>query len=184
MTVPVYDALSASGRTALTDERDRLHSKLASLNAERLKQEAALSEILSQVSSCETAIVAISNLLGDGPAPSASQEPSATVEFDDSGTSGDSIIEAVAAVFAENRNEPLHYRRLTELLLLRGVTLGGKDAAATLLSTITNARYSDRFSRFARGTYRLSAAPPSNVSQPIEKKLRKSRRRRRAKRST
>ena len=183
MNVPVYEALSQSGRSALADERDKIHVKLTSLNDERKRQETALAETMSRISSCEAAIIALTRLLG-GNDLVAEQKPLSHVAVDGPRSVGDSIIEAVVAIFTEGGNQPLHYRRLTERVLLRGVTLGGKDAAGTLLSVITNARYSDRFERAARGTYRLAPGPLASPAPPIEVKFRKSRRRRRAKRNT
>lgn len=178
----VYNALSANGRAALADEREQLHSKLASLFEERDERQRALEETTAQIASCENAIVAISQLLGDEQT-SAGVSRATVDESERPKATGDSIIEAVCAVFTENGNAPLHYRALTDLVLDRGVALGGKDAAGTLLSILTNARYSDRFERSARGTYRLASSSQTGDAGK-EKKLRKSRRRRRVRRST
>ena len=180
MSSGVYDPLSPGGRSALAEERSRLQQALELLGDQRTKHEAALAETVNKILGCEAAISAISRLLGDEPSVPAA---SSAIALDEPRTAGDSIIEAVVAVFQENQNEALHYRILTNRVLARGVTLGGKDAAGTLLSIITNARYSDRFERSARGTYRLATPSSSDAAPATAKKLRKSRRRRRAKRS-
>jgi hypothetical protein len=175
MAGAVYETLSAIGRAALSDERDLLNERLGALRGERSRYEAELKEIDRQIAACTTAIEALSTLLGVVPQTVAS--PRSEVP---SGASGDSIIDAVGAAFGDRGNQPLHYRELAQILIDRGIVLGGKDPAGTLLSIITNARYSNRFERCARGTYR----PVSGEAATPSTKLRKSRRRRRAKRST
>ncbi len=180
----VYNALSQNGRLALAEEREQLRSKLASLFQERTERQRALEETSSLIAICENALVAISNLLGDAQAAaSIGISPMTVDESESPKATGDSIIEAVCAVFTENDNAPLHYRALTDLVLDRGVALGGKDAAGTLLSILTNARYSYRFERSARGTYHLASSSQTGEADKV-KKTRKSRRRRRVKRST
>lgn len=170
----VYEELSTHGRAALADERDRLTERLETLLVERSRREAELSELGQQIAACGATIDALSGLLGlerhKTPASSPDAIPKAP---------GDSIIDAVSAAFSERGNTPIHYRELTRLVLERGIVLGGKDPAGTLLSILTNARYSDRFERCARGTYR----PLSSEAGSPTTKLRKSRRRRRTKRS-
>lgn len=173
----VYEALSPVGRAALVDERDRLDLRLAALREERAERESALAEVDEKISHCVAAMDALSGILGVDqrleirtPAPDAPQFKAP----------GDSIIETVSAVFSERGNKPLHYRELAHLVAERGIVLGGKDSAGTLLSILTNARYADRFERCARGTYR----PVDIEARTPPTKLRKSRRRRRVRRSS
>lgn len=79
-------------------------------------------------------------------------------------------------VFAHlsDAGQPIHYKVLSQQLLSKGVTIPGRDPAATLLSQI----YRDaRFKRFGRGTYGLASWKSTKTS----KKRRRSRRERKRK---
>lgn len=180
MTSPVYEALSPDGRTALAEEARRLEERLHALNLERVERERLLEETIVQIGNCDSALRTLSGLLGIEHGANASVASANRSE--QPRTAGDSIVEAITDAFTERGNAALHYRDLAELLVARGVTLGGKDAAGTLLAILTNARYCERFKRCGRGTYMLADATSAGNVSPKPTKLRKTRRRRRARR--
>ena len=55
--------------------------------------------------------------------------------------------------YLQKTGEPTHYRRIYEALAERGLVVGGKDPANTLLARYFN---DSRLQRVARGTYALS----------------------------
>ena len=175
--------LSSEARAALALELRRLEGRLSVLSEERQVIEAALARTDAQIEACHDTMGGILGLIGgavvdakheeeSGPAPILNQSGHRNV--------GESIIDAVAAVFAERECEPMHYRELADVLASRGVTLGGKNSAGTLLAVLTNSKYSGRFERCGRGIYRPVTSEHFTVAVPKEKP-RKSRRRRRIK---
>jgi len=170
------------------EQRERLEAK-------RDLHRLALDDIESEIRSLVEAMNALSTLVGApsvAPKDNAAQSPEM---IERTSGSREGIAEAIDAVFAAHNASELHYKLLSELLQQRGVALGGKDPAATLLSFITNAKYANRYERCGRGTYRLatqvdgeqkeikgSPGLPAAVKKAAP--LRKSRRRRRVRRES
>ena len=186
--------LSPDARKALQLELERLQNERDRLREESNHRRAALTQIEAELQHIIEAIQSLSLLLGS---PLGAQANAETFLESRSGAlpivSRPGIAEAIDAVFASNNGGELHYKKLSALLQERGVALGGKDPAATLLAFITNAKYASRYVRCGRGTYRLADPiraeinpTPTDVREPkaspVTRPLRKSRRRRRIQR--
>jgi hypothetical protein len=76
------------------------------------------------------------------------------------------IADGVYAVLQE-RGVPVHYSELTKEVLLRGVEIGGKNPANTLLAHLSR---DDRFYRPGRGTYALKEWSPNAKSVGVRRK--------------
>jgi hypothetical protein len=193
MSRRLSEFLSADARGALHLELARLQEQKERLEAERDRHRVALDELENELHSLVEAMRTLSSLVGGLTAPPTDNVSQGAAVIERTSGSREGIAEAIDAVFAAHEASELHYKLLSELLQQRGVTLGGKDPAATLLSFITNAKYANRYERCGRGTYRLAtqhnaetkatddtAGRPGTVKETVP--LRKSRRRRRVRR--
>ena len=126
---------------------------------------------------CKT-IEAFKLLLAARPAPPVVDPPEArsesatlTIESKPADSLAEHILETLASV-----GKPQHYRDLTAAIKLKGVAVGGRDPAATILSILLNKRYGHRFSRVGRGIYDLAESKDGTERVRLKSSKRRKRR--------
>jgi hypothetical protein len=93
-------------------------------------------------------------------------EEAEVVQFPAPAAGGTPISETAYAILTERR-EPLHYQPLTRAVQDRGIAIGGKNPANTLLAHLSR---DERFYRPSRGTYALREWNPRARSVGVRRK--------------
>lgn len=119
-------------RKSLIDERDRLQSEIDQLRQELASKEQRLHHVLALLSN----------------EPIAGERPPRRARPCSASTPTAQLLDMAEAILRERNSEPMHYRDLTDEIKQRGGVIGGKDAAASLVSRMTQ----DKAQRFIRPT--------------------------------
>lgn len=117
---------------SLIGERDRLQPEIDHLRQELASKEQRLHHVLALLSNEPIA----------GESPPRRARPRSGV------TPTAQLLDMTEAILRERDSEPMHYRDLTDEIRQRGGVIGGKDAAASLVSRMTQ----DKAQRFIRPT--------------------------------
>lgn len=147
---------------------DELLAKHKQVRGELDKDQRAAQELQARAAQRKRALDAIEELIRIEGAelPDAN---AAVVQFPTPagvGAAATPISETAHAVLDE-RHEPMHYQPLTREVQARGIAIGGKNPANTLLAHLSR---DDRFYRPSRGTYALRAWNPKAKSVGVRRK--------------
>lgn len=121
-------------------------------------------ELMAAVAAKKRALEALEELIrlegGDVP-----EQESPVVPFPSRGTT--TPIGETAYAVLNDAGEPMHYQPLTREVQARGIAIGGKNPANTLLAHLSR---DDRFYRPSRGTYALREWNPKAKSVGVRRK--------------
>lgn len=143
-----------------------LRARLKQLQGEADRESRRLQELTSSIATKKRAIQAIEELLRIEDGPPEEQPATITAFPTPPGRGVSAIAETVVKVLTE-RGTPMHYNELTSEVQLRGVRIGGKNPANTLLAHLSR---DDRFYRPGRGTYGLKEWSPNARSVGVRRK--------------
>ena len=142
---------------------EELFSRHRSLVAEIDRDSSRAQDLMAGVAKKKRGLEAIEELIRlEGAEP---PQAAGIVEFPVAKTGGTPISEAAYAILAE-RAESMHYMPLTREVQLRGISIGGKNPANTLLAHLSR---DSRFYRPGRGTYALREWDPKARSVGVRR---------------
>jgi hypothetical protein len=143
---------------------EELVSKHRSLTAEMDRDSRKAQELMAGVARKKRAVDAIEELIrlegADLP------KPAGIVEFPVAKTAGTPLSETAYEILTA-RGEAMHYIPLAQEVQLRGIAIGGKNPANTLLAHLSR---DSRFFRPGRGTYALREWDPKARSVGVRRK--------------
>jgi len=143
---------------------DELYSKHRALTAEIDRDSRKAQDLMTTVAKKKRAVDAIEELIRlEGSEP---PKPASIVDFPAPKAVGTPISETAYSILVE-RGEPMHYVPLTREVLVRGISIGGKNPPNTLLAHLSR---DDRFYRPGRGTYALREWDPKARSVGVRRR--------------
>lgn len=143
---------------------DELLSRHRQLNGEVEKESAKAQDLMVSIGKKRRAIEALEELIRieGGTLP----QDAPLLAFPVPARVGTPITET-AYVVLEERAHPMHYHELTREVQMRGMAVGGRNPANTLLAHLSR---DDRFYRPGRGTYGLREWDPKARSVGVRRK--------------
>jgi hypothetical protein len=143
-----------------------LRSRLKQLQGELERDSRKLQDLTAAVANKKRAIAAIEELMRLEGVDEAEGGTVTQFPVVPAAPASSPIADAVHG-YLEERGVPVHYTELTREVLLRGVAIGGKNPANTLLAHLSR---DARFNRPGRGTYGLKSWNPSLRSVGVRRK--------------